>query len=510
MRKRFNRNVVGAGCFAALTALLFVVCQSTTVVGAETPNIVLIMADDMGYGDVGCYNAKSLIPTPRMDELARQGIRFTDAHTPSSVCTPTRYGLLTGRYCWRSRLKNSVLWGFDHPLIEPNRETIASLLKGHGYATAWVGKWHLGLGWTTKDGNRGPWPDRSKDEPHGAGWAIDYGKPLRGGPTTLGFDYFFGIAASNNMPPYCFIENDRVVGDPSVIKSPLHYGNTKAPMVAGWDDSQYGPSFTEKAVAFIQRHHTSTPDKPFFLYLPSQAPHRPCVPPDFVKGKSRAGRRGDMVMEFDWTVGQVLETLDRLNLAQNTIVLVTSDNGATPGDTYPPGAKKRNGNVLGKTYGHKSCGDWRGYKSQIWEGGHRVPLIVRWPGHVAQGRVSDELICLTDVMATLAEMFGAPRPADAGRDSVSFLPVLLGRARSADNPRAVIHHDYFGRFAIRQGDWKYIVKITPRGRNPGNLAQLFNLRTDPAETMNVHRKHPAVAARLAKLLEAHRTETHRR
>ena len=247
------RFTPGLGMLAAFCSSLYMCCGLACAAEPQRPNIIVIMADDMGYGDVGCYNPKSKIPTPHMDKLARQGMRFTDAHTPSSVCTPTRYGLLTGRYCWRSRLKNRVLWGFDHPLIEKDRETIASFLKRSGYATACVGKWHLGLGWTTKDGNTGPWPDRSKDEPHGAGWDIDYARPLRGGPTTLGFDYFFGIAASNNMPPYCFIENELVVGKPNIKKNPLNYGNTPAPMVAGWEDSQYGPHFTEKAIAFIEQ-----------------------------------------------------------------------------------------------------------------------------------------------------------------------------------------------------------------------------------------------------------------
>ncbi len=463
------------------------------------PNMVLIMADDMGFGDVGCYNADSKIPTPWMDKLARQGMRFTDAHTPSSVCSPTRYGLLTGRYCWRSRLKRAVLWGFDHPLIEPDRETVASLLKRHGYATACIGKWHLGLGWTTLDGNRGPWPDRSRNEPHDAGWGIDYRKPLRGGPNRLGFDYFFGIAASNNMPPYCFIKNDQVVGEPNVKKHPLHYGNTGAPMVAGWDDSQYGPNFTEQAVDFIERHHAAAPNQPFFLYLPSQAPHRPCVPPGFVQGKSRAGRRGDMVVEFDWTVGQIMKVLDQLKLADETIVMVTSDNGATPGDTFPPGSMKRNGNIHGETFGHKSCGDWRGYKSQIWEGGHRVPLIVRWPGQVGQAQTSDALVCLTDLMATVAAAVGVPVPEGAGPDSVSFLPALQGKA-PADRDRTLVMHDYAGRFAIRRGDWKFVAAAAPNARGNDRGRLLFNLRDDPSESTNVLDEYPAVAQQLATLL----------
>ena len=488
-----------------LSAIVFTIFAPSLVAGAETPNIVFIMADDMGYGDVGCYNPESKIPTPNMDRLATEGMRFTDAHTPSSVCTPTRYGVLTGRYCWRSRLESRVLWGYDHPLIEPSRVTVASFLKDHGYATACVGKWHLGLGWTTKDGNEGPWPDRSRDEPHGAGWRIDYAKPLRGGPTSLGFDYFFGIAASNNMPPYCFIENDRIVGNPSVIKDPLHYGNTKAPMVPGWDDSRYGPIMTEKAVRFIERHHAERPEQPFFLYFPSQAPHRPCVPPDFARGKSKAGRRGDMVFEFDWSVGQVLRTLERLGLSDQTIVFVTSDNGATPGDTFPPESKKRNGNIHGRTYGHKSCGAWRGYKSEIWEGGHRVPFLVRWPGQVRAGAVSDELICLTDLLATVADILGQKLPEGAGPDSASILGALRNEPLSKPTHEAVIHHDYAGRFAIRQGDWKFVAPaLRPTRRQNGDQALLFDLQADPGETTNRITDRPEVAERLANALKRER------
>ena len=477
---------------------------------AEKPNIVFLMADDMGYGDVGCYNAESKIPTPHMDALAAQGMRFTDGHTPSSVCTPTRYGVLTGRYCWRSRLKNFVLWGFDHPLIEPERMTVSSMLTEQGYATACVGKWHLGLGWTTKAGLTS-WPDRSKEEPHRGGWDIDYTKPLRGGPNVLGFDYFFGIAASNNMPPYCFIENERVVGRPSVMKHPLNTGNTEAPMVAGWDDSQYGPNFAEKAIAFLEGHVQRNPRQPFFLYLPSQAPHRPCVPPEFAAGKGRAGKRGDMVWEFDWTVGRIVATLDRLGVSENTVVFVTSDNGATPGDPFPPEAKKRNGNIFGQTYGHRSCGEWRGYKSQIYEGGHRVPLIVRWPGRVRPGTISNELVCLSDLLATSADIVGASLPESAGPDSVSMLPALSEAPRGERVRRAVVHHDFHGRFAIRQGDWKYVAPFEPqtRVRRAKALpAELYDLGRDPKEAVNVISENLEVAERLSSLLKRQRAQGH--
>jgi len=477
---------------------------------AEKPNVIFIMADDMGYGDVGCYNSKSKIPTPNMDRLAKQGMRFTDAHTPSAVCTPTRYGVLTGRYCWRSRTKSKVLWGFDHPLIEPTRMTVASFLKDQGYATACSGKWHLGLGWALKNGSSKPWPDRTKGEPHNNGWDIDYTKSLTGGPNAVGFDYFFGFAASNNMPPYCFIENDRVVGLPNLIKTPLNYGNTESPMVHNWEDSQYGPTITEKAVGFIERHHANNPEQPFFMYLPSQAPHRPCVPPPFVQGKSDAGNRGDMVFEFDWTVGRIMDTLEKLGLVKNTLLIVTSDNGGTPGDTFPKGSGKRNGNTRGETYGHKSCGDWRGYKSEIWEGGHRVPYLVRWPGRVKPGSISSETVCLTDLLATVSDVLDVPLPDSAGQDSESILPALLGKKSNGPIREATVHHDYAGRFAIRQGDWKWVGRaVNGVDKFSGNPA-LYNLKTDPGETTDVISDHAEIATRLDKLLQQYQEQGHSR
>jgi arylsulfatase A-like enzyme len=284
-------------------------------------------------------------------------------------------------------------------------------------------------------------------------------------------------------------------------------------MTAGWDDSQYGPNITEKAIAFLKRHHAKSPQQPFFLYLPSQAPHRPCVPPDFVKGKSKAGLRGDMVVEFDWTVGRVLETLDELKVAENTLVFVTSDNGGTPGDPFPAGSGKRNGNIFGKTYGHKSCGELRGYKSQIWEGGHRVPFIVRWPGKVPAGKVSSEPICLTDLLATVADLLGVDLSAAAGPDSVSILPALQGQSGKQPLHEAIVHHDFAGRFALRQGRWKYIAPGAMPGRKPARKrepAALYDLKSDPAETISVIGKQSAVATRLAKLLRTYREQGHSR
>ncbi|MCP4405168.1 MAG: sulfatase-like hydrolase/transferase, partial [bacterium] len=311
----------------------------------NTPNIIFIMADDMGYGDLGCYGATK-ISTPNMDRIAAEGVRFTDAHSSSAVCTPSRYSVLTGRYCWRTTRKRGVGGGFSLPLIDPARMTAASLLKEHGYATAAVGKWHVGLEWQlNEESEHGVELPDNLETQHSLGiktlnsgkhfdsaiWedlgVVDYSKPILGGPTSLGFDYFFGIAGSLDMPPYCFIENDRTVGIPSEEKSPYNAQQKKGYMTPGWKDEEVDVNFAQRAVEFIETHYSDNPDQPFFLYLTPSAPHRPCMPPEFLKGKSQAGPRGDMVLMVDWMVGQVLDTLDRLDLADDTLIMVTSDNG---------------------------------------------------------------------------------------------------------------------------------------------------------------------------------------
>ena len=306
----------------------------------DRPNIIVIMADDMGYGDVGCYNPDSKIPTPNMDRLAAQGVRFTDAHSPSAVCTPSRYGVLTGRYCWRSRLKRSVLFGYEPPLIEKGRLTMASMMKKVGYHNAVIGKWHLGLGYSTKPGENLdfdaplPWPEATREQEE----SIDFTQPLKGGPTELGFDYFFGTSGcSTAQPPYGFIENDRFIVPPNVYRAERLWGSRRPGMTSqGWDDSEPDSIFTKKAVQYIEEQ--STGEQPFFLFLCPSSPHDPCVDelvPEIAKNKSRAGPRGDMVWMVDWMVGEIMNALDRTGTAANTLVLVTSDNGALPGDLMP-------------------------------------------------------------------------------------------------------------------------------------------------------------------------------
>ena len=445
------------------------------------PNIIIILADDLGYGDLGCYNKASQIPTPNLDRFATQGLRFTDTHTPSAVCTPTRYGLLTGRYCWRTPLKQGVLQGYSPILIEKDRLTVASLLKQHGYATACIGKWHLGLGTATK---------------------TDYAKPLLPGPNTFGFDYFFGIPASLDMPPYVFVENDKVTEAPTgtIAASEMRRkggdGFWRAgPIAPGFKHIDVLPRTADKAVEFIGKQ---TPDKPFFLYFPLSAPHTPWLPTAEFQGKSKAGWYGDFVVHVDAVAGRVLKALDDAKLTDNTLVIFTSDNGA---HWLPSDIEK---------WVHRANGPLRGQKADIWDGGHRVPFIVRWPGKVNPGTVTNEMICLTDILATTAAVVGAKLPKDAGEDSFNLLPVLLGTKLEQPMRMSVVHHSADGTFGLRQGPWKLALALGSHGFSaPVNVVpkegdpkgQLYNLDDDPAEQNNLWLKKPEVVERLTRLLE---------
>lgn len=450
---------------------------------APLPNIVLVLADDLGYGDPRCYNPESKIATPAIDRLAAQGVRLTDAHTPSSVCTPTRYGLLTGRYCWRTSLKRGVLDGYSPLLIETGRTTLPSLLKQKGYATGAVGKWHLGLGSEKK---------------------TDYAKPLRPGPVTTGFDSFFGIPASLDMPPYVFVENEAPTVAPSetIAASEMRRkggnGFWRAGAIApGFRHVDVLPAITEKAVGFI-RKRSADARTPFFLYVALTAPHTPWMPTDEFRGKTGAGFYGDFVAQVDDTLRKVLETLDETKVADRTLVFFTSDNGA---HWLPEDIEK---------WGHRANGSLRGQKADIWEAGHRVPFIARWPGRIPAGTTSEETACLTDLMATVAAAVESPLPADAGEDSFNLLPALLGRTGAVPIRDATIHHSGDGLFALRQGSWKIVMglgsggftlpkKVDPKEGEPAG--QLYDLAKDPREERNVWAQNPEVVTRLTALLE---------
>lgn len=469
---------------------------SNTAPRGSRPNIVIVNADDMGYGDLECYNPHSKVPTPNMNELAADGVRFTDAHSSSAVCTPSRYSLLTGRYCWRTRLEDGVIFDYEDPLIDADRLTLGGMLQAEGYATACTGKWHLGMGWPRHEQEDDSSSEFSND-------AIDFTRPITDGPTERGFDYFFGIRASLDMPPYCFIENDHTVGIPTIEKDPYNPQQREGPMAPGWRDEEVGPRITERAVNFVTEHVTTNPDQPFFLYVPTSAPHRPCTPPDFIDGRSDAGPRGDMVAQVDWTVRQIDATLEALGVQEETLFIVTSDNGARA-ECYN-----------GRDYGHQSNGHLRGQKADIWDGGHREPFIARWPDAVEAGTTCDETICQTDLLATCTELAGASVPADAGEDSYNIAPALLGEDYEGPIREATIHHSLHGHFAIRQGPWKMIPTlgsggftdpVDPDPASDGPNGQLYNLEEDPQEQNNCWTERQDIVERLFNLLERYDRE----
>jgi len=457
------------------------------------PNLVLMLADDLGYGDPASYNEASKIPTPNIDGLVAAGMRFTDAHSPSGVCTPTRYGLLTGRYAWRTRLTQGVLTSYSEPLIDPDRDTLASMLKRHGYRTACVGKWHLGLGWQ-------PLPGGARDAivGHDDGDLVDYTKPLLAGPTTVGFDRFFGCAASWDMPPYVWIENDRVtVTDLTASSRPAdRFGRSglKDPRMKAEDAI---PALTHEAVAFIEASARASDDAPFFLYFPLTAPHTPVVPNAPFQGRSKSGDYGDFVVETDWALGQVLDALDRAEVADETLVVFTSDNGP---ERFMQARKTE--------FDHYSAGIFRGCKRDNWEGGHRVPFVARWPGHIAPATSSDEVVCLTDMMATLAALVGEPPRHDSGEDSYNLLPVLLGQSHESPVREATVHHSSKGEFAIRRGRWVLLRHQGSGGnayRQEGAgweaAGQLYDLIEDPSQQTNRYDERPEIVRELSALLD---------
>lgn len=466
----------------------------------DKPNIVFILADDMGYGDARCYNPDSKAPTPNLDRLAAQGMRFTDAHSPSSVCTPTRYAFLTGRYCWRSRLKSGVLWGFDKPLLEDERITIPEMLRAteSQYATACIGKWHLGWVWTGKDGKPVSRRFPRNDGGQKALELVDFTRPITGGPTEHGFDLYFGDDVPN-FPPYAFIENDRVTSLPTELKPNSLFGDP-GPMTPGWDLQAVQPTITERAIRYIKSRDRR--GEPFFLYMPLNIPHTPLVPNDPYIGKSQAGIYGDVVHQVDAIVGRVMQALDGANLADNTLIIFTSDNGSPARDGHQT---SDDGRVRGatphsvtKAHGHVPNAPWRGLKSDIWEAGHRVPHIVRWPGVVKPGSVSGQVVCHVDWYATFAQIHGMKLADDQAEDSFSLLPILKG----VDKPvrQSVIHHSGNGTFAFRKGDWKLIPgnlgsggfsrpgRVPPKQGGPGG--QLYNLKDDPEEASNLWLQKP--------------------
>lgn len=453
----------------------------------KQPNIVFILADDMGYGDVSCFNATGKIRTTHLDQLAADGLICRDAHATSAVCTPSRYSIMTGRYNWRSALKQGVTWGYSPPLLEPDRMTVASMLQNAGYKTACVGKWHLGWNWAKA----------------GAGEAdVDFAQPITDGPTAVGFDYYFGISASLDMPPYVYVENDRPTAVPDHVvperdgKELLRAGPTAPDFV----HEEVLPTLTKKAVSWVTKQAAS--EQPFFLYFPLPAPHTPILPTPEFQGKSGTNSYGDFCLQVDDVVGQIMAVLEAQGVAENTIVIFTSDNGCSPRVDYAELS----------ALGHNPSYHFRGHKADIYEGGHRIPYIVRWPSVIAAGSTYDGTTCLVDFMATCAEIVEVALPSNAGEDSVSHLPLWRGEVRSEAVRPATVHSSMNGSLSIRQGRWK--LELCPGSGGwsypqPGPESaglpplQLYDLEEDIAETENIAADHPNVVEELTELLTSY-------
>ena len=480
----------------ALCLLLASCGSSEPELGSERsrpPNIVLILADDFGVGDIQAHYPDNKIATPHLDRLAREGMRFTDAHSPSAVCSPTRYGIMTGRYAWRTRLQEWVIAAYEPPLIAADRPTLPGFLRDHGYATTAVGKWHLGWEWS------GPQPSRMTEERNGQRrleW--DFEQPIAEGPTRRGFDRYFGVDLPN-MPPFTFIENDRVVTQPTAryswdpdegVVMPRRFEGS--PMAPGWEFDQILPELTRRAVAEI--HERAQGDEPFFLFFSMTSPHEPVVPSEPFLGRSGIAPIADFVMETDWSAGQVIEAIGDAGIADDTIVIFTADNG----HSHYTGWQEL------IDAGHLPSGPYRGHKGDIWEGGHRVPLLVRWPGKVEPGSENDQMTSLTDLFATFAEVIGAELPASGVEDSESFFAGLVGRPdRSARS--SLVSHSNVGEFAYRQGAWKLVYRLgaetlqASRGRE--TRAELYHLGEDLAESNDLASQRPEKVEELTRQLQ---------
>lgn len=462
---------------------------------AERPNIIVILADDQGIGDVSAYNPKGKIPTPNLDRLAAEGMRFTDAHTTSGVCTPSRYSLLTGRYHWRTRLQSGVLGGYSAPLIARDRLTVAGFLQQQGYGTACFGKWHLGMSFALKEGGVADDKGAYDGEALKLGQRVDYAADIQDGPLDHGFDKFFGISASLDMPPFVWIDGRRTTEIPSATKTWLRTG----PAGPKFEAIDVLPGVVDHALAYMTKA-AAEPKKPFFLYVPLNAPHTPIVPTKEFQGSSGLNPYADFVRQVDADVGRLLAKLEALGLRDNTLVVFTSDNGCSPAAKIDELQAK----------GHEPSYLYRGHKADIFEGGHRVPFLVRWPGKVKPGAVNPQLIGQIDFLATFAEALGLPVPAGAGEDSVSFLPTLLGREGSGRS--SIISQSINGSFAIRDGQWKLALCPGSGGWSapkPGSKEekglpefQLYDLAIDPGERTNLAAQHPERVVAMKAALQA--------
>lgn len=476
-----------------LLSRLTVVCVLTgwmgllPVMAAERPNLLVILCDDLGYGDVASLNPQCQFRTPHIDRLAREGVTFTDAHSGSAVCTPTRYGLMTGRYCWRTRLQQGVLGGLSPHLIEPETRTLADVLRDAGYDTACFGKWHLGFDWPRKPDTAGFTDEIEKGSD---GWRVDYQLAFRGGPLSVGFNRYFGIAGSLDMVPYTFLENDRVTVVPTVDKEfPMMLGRSTShtrlgPAAADFEADQVLPRLTQRVTEFLAEH-ADVRTKPFFCYVPLASPHTPIVPTEKWRGRSQTNMYGDLVEQTDDAIGQILTRLDELGLADRTLVIVTSDNGCSPQADFPELAKR----------GHHPSYLFRGHKADIFEGGHRVPFIARWPGHLRSGERCSALIGLQDTFATCADALGLTLTDNVAVDSFSWLPHVIPGRIGRTTRASLVHHSINGSFALRRDRWKLCFCGDSGGWSdpvPNSAAakglpelQLYDLTDDIGEKQNL-------------------------
>jgi arylsulfatase A len=460
------------------------------------PNIIFILADDMGYGDVSGLNPDSAFQTPNLDRMIDKGMYFTDAHTSSSVCTPSRYSVLTGRYCWRTYLKKGVLSGLGNALIPSDRMTVASLTKQAGYDTACIGKWHVGWEWKPKPGCEDQ-VDLHPPRMEGGSW-IDFTQPISKGPTSIGFDTFYGISGSLDMPPYVYVENDLAVEVPTEWASREEFMR-EGPRMKSIRANNVLEHLTNKSVDYIKTHDS---DKPFFLYFPLTAPHTPIAPASEFVGLSGVNSYADFCMEVDTRVGQVFSALEESGQLDNTLVIFTTDNGASAGPSECES--------LEKDFNHFCSYKYRGYKSDIWDGGHRIPHLLHWPNGIKQGTVCHNRVGIFDFFATVADITGQSISDNAGEDSMSYAPAFTGGSVDESQRMGLIHHSISGKFAIRQGDWK-LCRCSGSGgwTTPGDRdateagdpdMQLFNMKNDPGETSNLAKKFPHKVKELTELL----------
>jgi len=501
--------------FVGATLTSSTACYAKDVLSIKntSPNIIMVFTDDLGYGDIAYFNHESKIKTPNLDKLAKNGITFTDAHSVSSVSTPSRYGLMTGEYSWKSRLKSGVLAGYSKTLIREGQPTMATMLKSSGYRTACIGKWHMGMDFQTKDGKPlSKYQERSGEN-------VDYTKPIKNSPITHGFDYFYGIAGSLDMPPYLMIENDTLVRQPNckltvkqfttndddVSENPfLRQGDA----IFGEGPETFMPRLAEKVKDKV--YEFSKKDKPFFIYYAMPSPHAPIAPSAEFKGKSSIGAYGDYVMEIDYYVGELIKTLKKAHQYKNTIVVFSSDNGP---EYYSYSRYLRTG--------HKSSGIYKGIKRDLWEGGHRVPLIISWPSNFKKSKKINHSVCLSDIYSTFADVAGHKMISSEAADSYSLLPLITGNGNY--KRKYILHHSSDGKFAIRKGDWVLIEdglgdsnhKFTKHEfpameyYNKDNyiiphyqpIGQLYNLKDDEQERHNLYSEHPNLVKELYEYIQ---------